>query len=215
MTANEVGDAQTSIGIIRDKKPTEVLGPCIVSIGSPLVTHIKFEASKVLESVYKTNYVYYSMRLYNGKKQIGHIGICQHAQPYTFSPVIELRDHLEPQWKGILSGAFTREIFNGAGAVTIGTGLKNSYNAQRASFMYKIDDFTGLNGFIQLSEEEAIELINSIHAELRESQHLKMQKYLLGDDLVQKLKQLKEARDADLISEDEYQQKRQTILSKM
>jgi len=94
---NEVGDTLTSIGKVGEKLTTEVLGPCLVSIGSPLVTHIKFEASQNMVSNYNTKYVYYRMHLFNGKKNICRIGIGQHAQPYMFSPVVELRDFLEPQ----------------------------------------------------------------------------------------------------------------------
>jgi hypothetical protein len=213
---NEIGDTLTSVGKVRAKQSTEVLGPCLVSIGSPLVTHIKFEASQNMISNYKSKYVLYRMYIFNGKKAIGHIGICQHPQPYMFRPEIELRDYLEPLWKGKLGSAdsFTREIYGGAGAVTIGTGW--GLNGQRASFMHKINDVTTLNGYLQwLSEEEAMKLIYSIHVELREKPAPKQEASSTGIDLVQKLKQLKDARDAGLISEDEYQEKRKTILSKM
>jgi hypothetical protein len=211
---NEVGDTLTSVGKVREKQSTEVLGPCLVGIGSPLVTHIKFEASQNLISNYKTKFVHYKMYLFNGKKMIGYIGIGQHAQPYMFSPEIELRDFIEPHWKGLTSGSFTREINNGAGAVTIGTGM--GLNGQRAVFIHKINDVTTLDGYLQwLSENESMKLISSIHVELREKPAPKQEADSTGMDLVQKLKQLKDARDAGLISEDEYQEKRKTILSKM
>jgi len=171
----------------------------------------KFEVSQNLISDYKTKFVYYRMILFNGKKMIGHIAIRQHAQPYKFSPVVELRDYVEPQLRGLLHQASTFEIYNGSGAVTVRTGVGGPV----ASFLHHINDVISVSGFLMLPKEEAMRLIYSIHVEPREKPTQGKEAEPSGINFVQKLKQLKEAHDAGLISEEEYQQKRQAILSKM
>ena len=158
------------------------------------------------------------MHLFNNKKMIGHIGICQHAQPYKFSLAQELRDFVEPEYRKVYRDVFTQDIFNGTRAITIARKLgplRFGNPKERASFAYMINDVTNVNGVIYLSQEEAIKLIYSIHAELKEKPAPKQEAVPTGIDLVQKLKQLKDAFEADLISGDEYQvAKRQVILSK-
>ena len=211
MNANEVGDTLTSIGKVREKLPTEVLGPCLVSIGLPLVNRIKFMASRIEWSPHKTKYVFYPMHLFNGNRVIGIIGIEQYFEPHMINPAVELRDFVEPKLRGLLHRAVTYEINNGAGAVTIGTGL----SGPRASFTCKINDVTWFSGFLNLQQEDALKLIYSMRVELSEKPTQKKEAEPTEIDLVPKLTQLSKAFDAGLISEDEYLEKKKEIISKM
>lgn len=182
MTVNskEIGRNVTSLEAIREKHPTEVLGPCLVRIESPLVTHIRFRASKAQRSNYNTKYVLYPMDLFNGKNQIGIMGVCQSEQPYNFSAAQEARDFVEPEYRKVYQDVFTYEICNGCGSVTIGRKLTTPGSLykgflripfknpkEKASFQYKINDLISVNGVFYLSQEEAMKLLDSIHVELR------------------------------------------------
>lgn len=220
MNANEAGDTITSIGKVREKLSVEVLGPCLVSIGSPLVNHIKFMASRVEWSSYKTKYVLYPMHLFSGKKMIGNIGIEQHAQPYMFSPAAELRDYIEPKLSGLLHRAFTYEIYDGTGAVTIGTGI----SGPRSSFYCKINDITRFCGFLHLSKEETMKLIYSIHVEMSESPTQKQEGSMPfsmsspnkpndSNNIIVQLERLAKLKEQGILTEEEFQTQKKKILS--
>jgi len=205
----------TRIGVRRKKQPVEALGPCQVSIESPLITHVKFSESKNVMSAYKTKITYYSMDVFSDDERLGHIGICLHPQPYRFNLAQELRDFAEPEFRRGYGKVFTQELYNGAGGVTFATKryrLNFGFPKEKVSFAYMLTDTTNVNGILNnLPPEKALDVINSIHAEVREGITPPRFKEM---SLVQKLEDLKSARKAELITEEEYQQKKQDILSK-
>lgn len=200
----------------RDKAVNEIIGPCTVNIGSPKVNRVRIEAPERNKTVnYGKKCTYHHMYLLNKGRvfteYIGDIEIMDYNEPNEISIVAEMVDFAESFLKR--NGyqyirTLELSIDNRPGAITIGRGSRKGLDS--ISFQYALDIFTRVIGSLYLPG-----VLESLHVELKEKRAPPQQVSISGEDITQKLRKLKEMYDEGLITQSEYEAKRQAMLDKI
>lgn len=215
----------------KDKVANEVLGPCIVNVGSPRINRVRIEPpqNKPTDDG-SSSYQHHIMHLFNKgrilNEYIGRIGIFDHRDPYETNVVTDMVNSLEPHLKDQgyrYVETIEKSIDNKEGAITVGQGAPTLPDT--VSFQYILDKFTRVSGFLMVSYKDALEILESVRVKFKEERALNRSKpsgemnpvvsSSAMDSPTQKLKQLKELLDQGFMTESEYESKRQEILSRL